>query len=161
MFDWSWPEFDQLFRRLERDFSDLLGRTITPTMTSGSSTIERRLVPPIEVLRKDGELAVRVELPGVDPEKVDVSVESNVLRIRAEKQEGLAEGVQVLRREMPFGTYERHLTLPEGAKADGLAARFTNGLLEIVIPFEGGRIRKVPVEIGSGTEQKELVGATS
>jgi HSP20 family protein len=155
----GWQEFDDMFRRLERDASDLFGRTVTPMATSGG-TIERRITPPIEILRRDGELAVRVELPGVDPDKVEVGIENNMLRVRAEREEGLAEGVDVLRREMPYGTYERHMTLPDGVHAENLAARYNNGLLEIVIPFEGRKAFKVPV-IHAGTQQKELADTSS
>ena len=155
----GWQEFDDMFRRLERDVSDLFGRTVTPMTTWGA--IERRITPPIEVLRRDGELAVRVELPGVDPDKVDVGVENNVLRVRAEREEGLAEGVDVLRREIPYGTYERHMTLPDGVHVENLAARYNNGLLEIVIPFEGRKAFKVPVEIQAGAHQKELADTSS
>ncbi len=122
----GWQEFDDMFRRLERDVSDLFGRTVSPMATSGG-TIERRITPPIEVLRRDGELAVRIELPGVDPDKVEVGVENNMLRVHAEREEGLAEGVEVLRREIPYGTYERHMTLPDGVHVENLGARYNTG----------------------------------
>jgi HSP20 family protein len=156
---WGWQDFDEMFRRLERDVSDLFGRTITP-MVSSSGSVERRLTPPIEVLRRDGELAVRVELPGVDPDGIDVAIESNVLRIKAERSPGIAEGVEVVRSEIPLGTYERNLTLPEGVHVENLAARYTNGLLEIVVPYEGRKAFKVPVEV-RGADQKELTGSTA
>ena len=157
---WNWQDFDDMFRRLERDVSDLFGRTLTPTTTSGG-TVERRLLPPIEVLRRNGELAIRVELPGVDPDKIDVAVESNVLRIRAEREAGTGEGVEVVRSEIPRGTFERHLTLPEGVHVENLAARYTNGHLEIVMPIEGRRAFKVPVEVMAAAERKELAGSKS
>jgi HSP20 family protein len=157
MLDWVWQDFDEMFRRLERDVSDIFGRTVTPMLTAGVTT--RRLMPPIDVLRKDGELAVRVQMPGVDPDRIDVSVENGVLRIRAEREDTLPEGVEVLRREIGYGTYERHLTLPEGVHVENLAARYTNGLLEIVIPFEKGKAFKVPVQLASGEEKPELESA--
>jgi HSP20 family protein len=67
---------------------------------------------------------------------VDVRLDGNVLHVRAERDEGPAEGVENLRREIRYGTYERRITLPDGVDSERLAARFTNGLLEIVVPFE-------------------------
>lgn len=153
---WNLQDFDEMFRRFERDVSDLFGRTVTPMATS--AVTERRLVPPIEVLRRNGEIAIRVELPGVDPDKVDVGVENGVLRIHAEREEGLGEGVEVLRREIPYGTFERHMTLPEGVHVENLAARYTDGFLEIVVPFEGRKSFKVPIEVQAGTQQEVRAG---
>jgi HSP20 family protein len=154
MLAWSWQDFDDMVRLLERDVWGRFGRTM-PSASEGNG--RRRLVPAIDVLRKDGELAIRFELSGVDPEKVDVSMDGNVLRVRAERDEGLAEGVQIVRREIPYGTYERRITLPDGVDPDRLAARFTNGLLEIVVPFEERRAVKVPVQIAEGEQPQELV----
>lgn len=157
MLGWGWQDFDETFRRLERDVMDAFGRTVTPT---NGTTTQRRWAPPIEVLRKDGELAIRVELPGIESDKVEVTVEGGVLRIHAEREPNLAEGVEVLRREIPYGTYERFVTLPEGVHVENLAARYDHGLLEIVIPFEGRKSFKVPVEFAS-SEQKELAGTNA
>lgn len=109
----------------------------------------------MEVLHKEGELVVQVELPGIDPEKVDVTLEDNVLRIRAERGGELSEGVEPLRREFAYGTFEREVTLPEGIQANELTARYEAGILEVTVPYEVRAARKIPVEIGGG-ERKAL-----
>lgn len=167
MMAWSWQDFDDMVRLLERDVSEVFGRTM---LSASEGNGRRRLVPAIDVLRRDGELAIRFELPGVDPEKVDVSLDGNVLHVRAERNEGLAEGVENLRREIRYGTYEGRITLPDGVDSERLAARFMNGLLEIVVPFEERQAVKVPIQIAEGEQpeefaegerEKELAGATS
>jgi HSP20 family protein len=146
----TWTDVDELFRRIERDFADLFGRSFW-----GTPTRDARVTPPMEVLRKEGELVVRVEMPGVDPEKVDVTIEDNVLRIRADRALQLPEGVEPVRREFTYGTYERELALPEGTEAEKLSARYEAGILEITVPYQVREARKIPVEIG-GSERKAL-----
>lgn len=141
---------DELFRRIERDFADLFGRSFW-----GLAARDGRLTPPVEVLRRDGELAVRVELPGVDPERVEVTVQDGILHIRAPRAMELPEGVEPVRREFAYGTYERELALPEGIDPEKLTARYERGILEVTIPYEVRKAHKIPVQIGAG-EKKAL-----
>jgi HSP20 family protein len=145
----TWMDVDDLFRRIERDFADLFGRSFW-----GLFGRDNRYTPPVEVLRREGELAVRVELPGIDPEKVDVSVQDGVLRIRAERTMELPEGVEPVRREFAYGTFERELALPEGIDPEKLTARYEHGILEVTVPYEVRKAHKVPVQIGG--ERKAL-----
>ena len=77
----TFPTLDELIRRVDTDLADLVGRTDT-----GSSGSERRLLPAMEVRRTDAEYVVRMELPGVDPDTVDVTVDGSTLRVRAERR---------------------------------------------------------------------------
>ncbi len=149
-------DLDEMFRRFERDVSDLFGRTFGAwPQTQG------RLVPPVEVLRGGDELTIRVELPGVDPDEVELSVEGDVLSIKAERPvHEPEEGVEYLRRELARGTFERDVVLPEGTDADGISAHYQNGILEIRAPYHGPTARKIPVEIGSG-ERKALTATAA
>lgn len=143
----TWMDVDEVFRRIERDLADLFGRS------SWGTARDARVTPPMEVLRKEGALVVRVELPGVDPEKVDVTLEDDVLRIRAERGGELPEGVEPLRREFAYGTFEREVTLPEGIRADELTARYEAGILEVTVPYEVRAARRIPVEIGASGKE--------
>lgn len=146
-------DIDELFRRFERDFTDLLGRTFGTWFPS-----EDRVVPPVEVLRTDGELVIRVEMPGVDPEKVEVTAEDNLLHIRGERKLEAPEGAECLRRELAHGTYERSVILPEGTDTEKISARYESGILEVRAPYQGSKAVRIPVEIGSG-ERKALTAA--
>ena len=113
----------------------------------------------MEVLRTDSEFVIRVELPGVDPDSVDVSLDDTVLRVRAERRVPTTEQGEYLRRELVYGTYERDVVLPSGIEPEKMSARFEDGVLEVRVPHRGARPVKIPVEMGEGT-QKALRAAS-
>ena len=91
----------------------------------------------VEELVDDGELVVRAELPGIDPETdVDVSVSEGQLRIEAHREERQEEKEKGgYRTEFRYGSFTRTLALPEGASADDVTATYTDGVLEIRVPI--------------------------
>jgi HSP20 family protein len=109
---------------------------------------EGELKLPIESYVKDGNVVVRADVPGLDPKDIDVSVLGNVLMIKGErkdKQEVKKENY--FRREVSYGAFERHTTLPEGAQTDKIKATFKNGVVEVTMPIakEAGA-RKISLE---------------
>ncbi len=95
------------------------------------------LVPPIEawIDREAKKYHLRMSLPGVDPSKMDLKVQGNLLTISAEsKATREAKDVDYLYREISYGTFKRSLTLPEGVDTEKINAEFSNGLLEITAP---------------------------
>jgi HSP20 family protein len=90
--------------------------------------------PAIDVLQRDGDLVVRAELPGVEPDDVDITVQNNVLTISgriSEEREEEREGYLI--RERRAGFFRRSLQLPQGVDESNITARFDNGVLEVVI----------------------------
>jgi HSP20 family protein len=80
----------------------------------------------------DGTYMIRAELPGVVPEDdVQVTVESGLLTIRAERRE---ESKQDRHSEFRYGALSRTIALPEGADSDKISARYDKGILEITVP---------------------------
>ena len=124
--------------------------------------------PAIDVLQRDGDLVVRAELPGVEPDEVDITVQNNVLtisgRITEERQE---EREGYLIRERRAGFFRRSLQLPQGVDESNITARFDNGVLEVVIEgaAQAAEPRHVQVEgqRGNGDQQsdREQQGAQS
>ncbi|MGH3664751.1 MAG: Hsp20/alpha crystallin family protein [Egibacteraceae bacterium] len=133
---------------LQRDVNELFGRT---------STRSGGLVPLIDAYRTGEALVVRVELPGLRPEDVDVSVNDGMLTIGGERKldADVAEDAWI-RRERAVGRFERSFTLPEGTDPGGIQASFDAGLLELRIPHPPER-RPHKVPIGAGTESKQTV----
>jgi HSP20 family protein len=87
--------------------------------------------PAVESYAKDGELHVRVALPGVDPKDVEVTVSNDHLTIRGERK---AEERGRYVREFAYGAFERTLALPEGIDSGKVRARFANGMLDLTMP---------------------------
>lgn len=89
--------------------------------------------PSVDVHSNDKEVVLDVELPGIDPEKVDVSVNNNVLTIRGEKE---YKEKNYDRLERYYGSFSRSFTLPNNIDVEKIEAKGNNGVLTITIPKE-------------------------
>lgn len=92
----------------------------------------------VEEFIEDGQLVVRAELPGVDPDKdVDISIQDGNLCIRAERRhEERSEDRDYRRAEIRYGSYSRVLPLPAKTKEDDIKASYRDGVLEVRAPIE-------------------------
>lgn len=91
--------------------------------------------PAMDVKETDKEVIAEVEIPGFDPEKVEVSVEDRVLRVKGsmdEKKEEKEKGYW--RREIRKGAFERMVRLPVAVKEDAVEATYEKGVLKITMP---------------------------
>lgn len=90
----------------------------------------------LEQLEDDGDLVIRAELPGVDPdEDVDISVQDRTLTISAERREESEDKKEgSYRSEFRYGSFARTISLPRGVEADDITASYTDGILEVRIP---------------------------
>jgi len=91
--------------------------------------------PAMDVRETEKEIIAEVEIPGFDPEKIDISVKDGVLRIKGskdEKQEEKAKGYW--RKEIRTGSFERMVRLPVAIKEEAVEATYEKGLLKIVMP---------------------------
>ena len=146
---------------LQREMDELFGRLMGRTESMFPHFhLERGIeAPPLECVRKGDNLLVKVELPGMDPKDVDISVTGNLLTIKGERkldQEVKEEDYYM--REIGMGRFERTLTLPEGVETEKIKANYKNGILLITMPAEEVRkSRKVEIEVGE--EPKKLKAA--
>lgn len=92
----------------------------------------------VEEFHTGGELVVRVEIPGVDPDKdVDIRVIDGALHIRAEKRrETHEEHRDTYRSEIHYGAFSRVLPLPPGTTEKNIRAEYSNGTLAVHIPVK-------------------------
>ena len=90
---------------------------------------------PVEVSETDGDVEVRASLPGVKAEDIDVTVNDDVLMIKAEsRQQSEEKQKNYYRQELRYGMMQRAITLPGHVETDRAEARFENGMLHLRLP---------------------------
>jgi HSP20 family protein len=102
--------------------------------------------PPIDLDETAHDLILRVDLPGVDPNSVDLSLTGLVLTVRGERPVVTAEGATERVRERPAGGFVRHVTLPEDVAFEGVQAECKHGVLTVRLPkHDKVRPRTIPI----------------
>jgi HSP20 family protein len=102
--------------------------------------------PPIDLDETPHELILRVDLPGVDPSSVDLSLTGMVLTVRGERAIDAPEGATERVRERPLGGFLRHVNLPEHVAFEGVQAECKHGVLTVRMPKQvSARPRTIPI----------------
>jgi HSP20 family protein len=108
---------------------------------------ESSWAPSMDVMRDNGNLILRADLPGIKPDEVKVTVEDDVLTVSGEhSSESQEEKGDYMRRERRYGSFSRSMSLPAGVKAEDIESTSENGVLEVRIPLPAAEEKK-PVEI--------------
>lgn len=166
-----------LWTEMERMFDDFvspmplrrrMARLFEP-ITGAAGLLRRRaemFVPEVELMERDNAYVLRVDLPGVREQDVNVNVhEDNVLTITGERHRDETRrerGYEYTERS--YGSFTRSIQLPRGADTSKIEADFRNGVLEVHVPtkVEAARSRHVPIrgrererEMGEGREGRE------
>ncbi|MFH1235357.1 MAG: Hsp20/alpha crystallin family protein [Parcubacteria group bacterium] len=108
-----------------------------------------QFVPAMDVYQDKDNVYVESPLPGVDPEKVNITVEDNVLKIEGnmEKKSEVDEK-NYYRKEVRSGNFYRTVALPTHVQAEKAQATFDNGMLKVTIPkAEEVKPKKIPVSV--------------
>ena len=92
------------------------------------------LVPHTDMYEEKGQLVVKTELPGITEKDLEVTLEGDVLTIKAEKKEEVTEDATHHTRERYYGKYVRTMSLPSRVNGDKISATFDSGVLELRIP---------------------------
>ena len=132
------------FRELDRLTQHFFG--------SPSGTWSRPASKPIDAYRSGDEFVVAFDLPGVNPDAIEIDVERNVLTVKAERRPlQLGENVQVQLSERPQGVFSRQLFLGDALDTEHIQAAYENGVLLVKIPVaEQAKPRKVAVAVEGG-----------
>lgn len=127
------------FRELDR---------LAQQMFGSDGTMARPAVMPLDAWRDDDTFHVEFDLPGVDPESIDLDVERNVVTVRAERPHR-ASDAELIAAERPRGIFSRQLVLGDNLDTDHISASYDAGVLALSIPVaEKAKPRKIPVTGG-------------
>ena len=130
---------------------DRFARRVFGTTDGGAVT--RRSVIPMDSIRRKDEVELRFDLPGIDPESIEVTVDRGVLTVSASRAEEYAESERPYRRERVMGTFTRRVYLSDSLDSEKIDAAYTNGVLTVRLPLlEKSQPRKVEIHTG----QKEI-----
>jgi HSP20 family protein len=136
------------FRELDRMTQELFGTQARPAAM------------PIDAYRRGDEFVVQLDLPGVRPDTIDLTVERNVLTVHAQRERETGDDVELLIGERSHGTFSRQLFLGETLDADRLQADYTDGVLTLRLPVrEQAKPRRV--EVTTGASQSRSIDATT
>jgi HSP20 family protein len=101
---------------------------------------------PVDAYRRGDEFKIHLDLPGVDPRFTELTVEKDLLTVRATRAWVRAEGDQIQIAERGHGEFSRQLFLGEGLDRDHISANYENGVLTLTIPIaEEAKPRKVEI----------------
>lgn len=137
-----------LVNMLHRDLDQIGGRRYGLAQGDEAANSVADWIPATDIVEEQDRFVLRADLPGVDPENIDVNMENGILTLTGERSSASEDETNGLRRiERASGRFYRRFTLPETADAEGITAKSANGILELVIPKQPEvRARRITVE---------------
>lgn len=137
------------FRELDR---------MTQSLGSQAGATPRLMA--MDAYREGDRFVVHLDLPGVDPNDIDLTVEKNVLTVSAERRWDTDDDQQIVVSERPQGTFSRQLFLGDSLDADRVEAVCESGVMTITIPVsEQAKPRRI--EVASGNGGRTAIDATA
>ncbi|MEU1475933.1 Hsp20/alpha crystallin family protein [Streptomyces sp. NPDC001668] len=134
------------FREFDRLAQQVLGSNARPAAMA------------MDAYRAGDDFVVHFDLPGVDPETIDLDVERNVLNVRAERRVPAPEGAEMIVAERPTGTFTRQLFLGDTLDTERIDASYDAGVLTLRIPVaEQAKPRRIHITGGDGG-RKQISG---
>jgi HSP20 family protein len=106
--------------------------------------------PPIDLSESTDKVFVKVEVPGINPKDINISIQENILLLRGEKKEEREEKEKTYYcRERSSGSFSRAIDLPSSVNPDKINAEYKNGVLEITMEKkEAVKPKQIPVKVG-------------
>ena len=133
------------FRELDRLTQQVLGTNARPAAM------------PMDAYRQGDNFYICLDLPGVAADSIHLTVEQNVLTVRAERAPVKADGAELIVAERPYGTFTRQVFLGETLDAEHIAADYAAGVLTLTIPVhEAAKPRSIQV---TSSDRKQAVTA--
>lgn len=136
------------FRELDRLAQQLWG--------SGGSNRPTSMSMPMDAYRKGDVFLVQIDVPGVRGDAIDLTVEDNVLTVRAERPSpSTTDGVSTLVSERPYGTFVRQMFLGDNLDTEQIEANYEAGVLTVSIPVAAhAKPRRISVDVGTTQDRR-------
>lgn len=140
------------FRELDRLTQQFFG-------SNASGTWSRPSAMPMDAYREGDEYVLALDLPGVDPDAIDIDVERNMLTVKAERRPlAKSDNTQTELAERPMGVFSRQVMLADTLDTEHIDADYDTGVLTVRIPIaERAKPRKISIKAGTG--RKEISGS--
>lgn len=144
---WTWPttRYGNLWDEMDR-----LHRQVHGLFEPRARAAARDSFPAANIWTGEDNALLTAEIPGVDPEKVEVTVKDSTVTIRGDRElDGLKEGESYLRQERGAGTFVRSFALPFRVDADKVTAHCRTGILQLTLPRrEVDKPKKIAIAAG-------------
>jgi HSP20 family molecular chaperone IbpA len=157
-----WDEMGLMERRVDdlvRQFFGTRTRLAYPTLPL---FVRKPFVPTMDIVERSGDLVVKLELPGIDPEKdVQIEVRDHTLVIKGERRcTDEVKEETYYRMEASYGEFERQIPIPQVTADTDIRATYVDGVLQVVVPeaverTEASPGRRIPIAVG----KKEMKAA--
>ena len=136
-----WGMLNQMRRDMDRMFA-------TTNPDENSNVVTSDWVPAVDIKETDTGFEIHADIPGVNPDDIEVHMENGVLSIKGERESETKDEREGYKRvERQHGVFYRRFSLPDTADADKISAKSKNGVLEITIPKqEEVKPRKISVK---------------
>jgi HSP20 family protein len=134
----SFHEMERRFQEMEKRFEDFFRRpfSLMPSWWPHLKMPEiEEISPSVDILTEGDDVVVKVELPGMQKEDIDISLTEDTITISGEKKkEEKVEKKDYYRLESSYGSFKRSFSLPTEVQTEKASAKFKDGMLEIRIP---------------------------
>ena len=140
-----------LHRQMNRLFDDLIE---SPAGSLGTPALAATGWPQLEIDQRDDQIRVVAELPGVEEEDIELTVEDGVLSLTGEKRSERKDETGYSERS--YGRFERRIALPSNIDEDACKADFRNGVLTVTIPRAAEKARGRRIPLGSGQAGRRI-----
>jgi len=118
-----------------QEFRQVFERFFNGEESDQSNVVTSQWVPRVDIKEEDKRFVILADIPGVDPQSIEINMDKGILSLRGERTaETKEEGTKFTRVERSHGVFYRRFALPDSADADGVTAHGKHGVLEISIP---------------------------
>jgi len=145
-----WDPFQDLLS-IQDEMNQLFGRALgQPSGRQGGEASTRMWAPALDISERKDAYLVTVEVPGVNAEDLEITLEDGLLTVQGERQFTAESSEQQFHRvERRYGAFRRSITLPSSVEASAIEASFDNGVLQIVVPkAEEAKPKKIEIRPG-------------